>query len=86
MKDGTEPTIFIDPKPDGLEIALRLVCGVCLGLFFAFSAWLRLAPIGAAWTATLVVAFVSTCAWGAFKYGDHFWHGLTGWVRGLFWL
>jgi hypothetical protein len=87
MKNDTEPTIFIAPKPDSLEITLRLVCGACLGLFFGFSAWLRLAPIGAVWTATLVVAFVLPCAWGALKYGDHFWHGLSGWLRGfLFWL
>jgi hypothetical protein len=87
MKDSTEPTIFIVPKPAGLEVTLRLVCGAGLGLFFAFSAWLRLAPIGVAWTATLVVALVFACAWGALKYGDHFWHGLSGWVRGfLFWL
>jgi hypothetical protein len=86
MKD-TEPTIFIDPKPDRLEVVLRLVCGAVIGAFLAFNTWLRLAPIGSAWTATLFVAFVLACIWGAVKYGDHFWHGLTGRVRGFFfWL
>jgi hypothetical protein len=86
MKD-TEPVILIDSKPDGLEIALRLVCGAVLGVFLAFSAWLRLAPIETACAVGLFTGFVATCAWAAVRYGDHFWHRLAGWVRGsLFWL
>jgi hypothetical protein len=86
MKD-TEPVILFDPKPEGLELALRLICGAILGMFLALSAWLRLAPIEIAWTFGLFATSVATCAWAAARYGDHFWHKLAGWLcRYLFWL
>ena len=80
MKD-TEPIILIDSKPDGLEIALRLICGALLGMLLAFSVWIRVAPIGTAWTVGLFAVFVTACAWAAAHYGDHFWHRLSEWVR-----
>lgn len=68
-----DPKILFIRQPDPLERNVRLVCGALLGLFVSFCLWLQLElafPIGVIAGA----AIVASCAYGALKYGDDFWH------------
>ncbi len=76
-----EPLFLPDHEVDPLEVKIRLVCGVLLGVFIGFGAALRLNPTKPIWFALILLVAVVGCAWGAVRQGDRFWIAVLGRFR-----
>jgi hypothetical protein len=67
-----EPRVYPDAVPDPTERAVRIACGLLLGIGLGAAAWLR-AHLDF-WPGTIVMlASMAGCAWGALRRGDEFW-------------
>lgn len=74
------PEIILSPKPDALEMKVRIGCGSLFGLFFGVLAGLYWWPT-AVGLVLFVAACVVLCAWMALKFGDRFWtEGVMKWL------
>lgn len=65
-------------KPDGLELAIRFVCGLISGIFVA---WFLSAKLRIHDTSSMVALFVVVLVgfvYGVMRHGDVFWWKLLG--------
>ena len=61
--------------PDRFELSIRAGCGALFGAIVGFASAVGYLEDDLPYFLLLVFTSVTTCAWGAVKYGDHYWYG-----------
>lgn len=81
MADKT-PEIIFDREPDRIEKALRIGCGMVVGIAVTLLLSLHWWPSVTGFV-LLAIVLVTACARLALRYGDHFFHEALKWFRWL---